>query len=250
MTSKFDGLFANAGRTAGRHALIGNNQKDQENFDIAKDFFQGNVESLVNRALTSLISKYIPPQDRSLTCGIPLSEIRAQYLQMGVTELSRANFWHLSFEDLTPDNDSFKNINFFANSVSYQPITITSEATPIGSGSYDTVSNAERVEMNVATKDDREGSIKKYLKARKAKLARKNGTFGYPYEYLTRVSILHAYVSDGADGAKSQNGLIMADVDTYIMRVGTLAYNKDRRTDDLEELNFTMVEFDTFTDIV
>jgi hypothetical protein len=247
MTKLFDSLFENAGANAGRHSMIVP-EKYKENFAAVGELLSGNVEALVNRALDALIGKYLPPNDRRLVGGISLYDAREQFKAFMKTDWEKANLWHLSIEDLVPTVNSYNNINFFANSVSYSPITITGEAIAIGSGSYDKVTNSERVEMQITSKDDTNGTIKKWLKERAAILAQPDGTFGLPVDYLQRVSVLHAYVSEDSDGASS-GGIIRADVDTYIMRLGNIQYSKDRRTDELAEIQFSMVQFDTFTSI-
>lgn len=214
---------------------------------IGRAASRGDADALVDLALQKLLGRFIEPTKYQLIGGIPMDEVREIYKQMASTEWSKQNIWHIAIEDIQPSKDSLpnkqKDINLFAMDCSYTPITIVGEATPVGSGSYDQITNGERVELRITTRDDIQGNIKRWVKDLAARMTREDGTFGLPVDYLVRITVTHAFVSDNADGA------IQAVTDKYIMRLGSVEYNKDRRQDALEELTISFTQFDTFTSV-
>lgn len=216
----------------------------KQNFAIARGLFGGETESLIDMALNDLLGDYIKPVNYRLIGGIPMSEVIEIYKEMQAINFSKANIWHIAIEDIRHSFFTFNNINLFANDISYTPITITGEAVAIGSGSYDKITNAERVELKVTTKDDERGSVKRWLTEKCNIMCRKDGLFGLPIDYLMRVTVTHAFCSQVADGAAK------AHRDQYIMRLSSLDYNKDRKNDALEDVTFSLTQFDTFTGVI
>jgi hypothetical protein len=146
-----------------------------------------------------------------------------------------------------PKTKTGYDLNMFATEVQYGPITITGNAENIGSGNYDVLTNAERVEMNITTLDDKHGSIKKWFQAMADRTAHADGTFGYPSEYLMKVRVVHGFMHDTTDKDKSGKSKAPgAYVDEFIMRPGRIDYSLSRREDALQELQLSLVQFDTF----
>jgi len=241
--SVFDYYGEQAGIIAAKKALkVSDNTK--KNFAIARGIFGGETQSLIDLALNDLLGDYIKPINYRLLGGIPMDEVIEVYNELQNTNFSKANIWHIAIEDVRKMPHSFNNINLFANDVSYSPITISGERKNVGSGSYDTITGAEGVEMKITAKDNEVGELKRWLKERAEIMCKSNGLFGLPIEYVIRVTVTHAFCSQVAEGAAK------AVRDQYIMRLSNVDYNKDRRNDTLEDVSFSLSQFDTFTGII
>lgn len=149
--------------------------------------------------------------------------------------------------DILPKTKVGYSFNMFATEVQYSPWTITGNAENIGSGSYDVLTNSERVELQITTLDDKHGSIKRWFEKMASSACNFDGTFNYPTEYLMRVKIVHGFIFDSTD--KDKKGKLKAPgafVDEYIVRAGKIDYAMSRREDALQELQFSLVQYDTF----
>ena len=208
----------------------------------ARSFLQGDLAGAAN----SLLDQFLGPalgfsledSPSSLVGGITLAEARQRFDEFASIQHAKKNLWHISVENLSAG--TAPDVNLFATEVGYTPITINSEGVRIGSGSFAKVDGTERVEMRVTTYDDKDGTIKRWFADLASGLAKPDGTFGLPIEYLVRVTVTHAFIDEGVGNAY---------VDTYVMQPGTIEYDHSRRDDALQELQFTLVQFDTFTSL-
>lgn len=219
--------------------------KIQRHLPLARKLMRGDVEGLINAGLNALGNKigalgpsaglYTPS---ALLGGITMQQAQAIFDECVATDYAKKNLWHINISNLAGPQPY--NFNLFATDVGYAPHTVTGEAVYIGSGSFDKVTGTDRVEMRVTTLDDSAGSLKAWFHERMARLAPVDGTFGLPIDYLFRVDVMHAFISEEAEGSGS------AYVDTFLMRPGNIEYELSRRDDNLQELQMTFVEFDTF----
>lgn len=182
----------------------------------------------------------------ALTGGIPLYKVREIYKQMRAESWSRQNLFHVSMVDISPTLSASKRETFnqFVVDVNYAPFTIIGEPTQVGSGNYDQITGSERVEMTVSMLDNQNGDVKKHLDNILLRMARPDGTFGLPIDYLQRVTVTHAFTDPDIKAA------IDAKQDRYIMRFAGYQVNKDRTSQEVEQLEVNLVQFDTFTGIV
>lgn len=229
-------------------------KKIQQHLPLARKLLYGGPEAFVNAGLDLLLERFgvlggagsrIPGTSPSLRAptpllgGITLKQAREIFEQSAAIDFAKKNLWCIRVTNLNGGMDF--EFNFFATDVSYTPFTIAGEAVHVGSGSFDTVTNAERVEMRVTTLDDAYGSVKRWFYDRKARMTLRDGTVGLPVDYLFRVEVMHAFPTEQAYGSNE------AFWDTYIMRPGGIEIDLSRRDDGLQELQLSFVQFDTFT---
>lgn len=208
----------------------------------ARSFLQGDLSGAANSLLDQLLGPALgfslEDSQSDLVGGITLADARQRFDEFAAIKHAKKNLWHISVENLSAG--TAPDVNMFATEISYGTITISGEAVRIGSGSFDKVDNDERTEMRITTLDDKDGTIKRWFTDLASSLARTDGTFGLPIEYLVRVTVTHAFIDEGVGNAF---------VDTFVMRPGTIEYDFSRRDDALQELQFTLVQFDTFTSL-
>ena len=172
--------------------------------------------------------------------GVSLDDYRSVFDQANSTDYAKGNLWAISIIDLKPQNGSpFNAVNFFATNVQYSALDGGGNAQKANSGFFDVPENQMPTEFQITTLDDAHGNIKRWFQERFDRCYRPDGTHGIPIEYLMLVEIQHAVVSGGGGGDKSF-------VARRICRTGRMDHNLDRRDDSMEEVNFTLVQHDTF----
>lgn len=230
--------------------------------EVVKSFKTGDVTGILPSALNALVprdsifsnllsggglgSNFVAGADRpkSLIGGITLDQAREIYNESARTNFAKKNLWYIAIDDMKGGAESPKNVNLFATNVGYSPHTITGDPVQIGSGVADTITGTERVDMRISTMDDERGSIKRWFKDLSLRVAHPDGTFGLPVDYLLRITVIHAFIGEQADGAGN------AFIESFVMRPVSIELDKDRRSDELEELQLNFTEFDTFTNLV
>lgn len=227
-------------------------QSVQKHLPLARKLLSGGVEGAASAGLDLLLERFgisgtnLPGfsnglyQPSSLVGGVTLAQAREIFERMAAADYEKKNLWCIRVTNL--DGGSLGlDFNFFATDVGYAPFAVAGDAIQIGSGFMDNPNADERVEMRVTTLDDSYGTIKRWFRDRMARMVYPNGLMGLPGDYLFRVEVMHAYADESAYGSGQ------ALWDTYIMRPGTIEYEKSRREDGLSELQMTFVQFDTFT---
>lgn len=228
-------------------------KKVQKHIPLARKLLFQGVDGFVNAGLDNLLEKFgviggagsrLPGQaaalrePTALLGGITLKEARQIFEQHAAIDFAKKNLWCLRITNLS--GDAGVDFNLFATDVNYTAFTVTGDAIHVGTGSFDVVTNSERIEMRVTTLDDATGSVKKWFHDRHDRMCFPDGTLGLPGDYLFRVEVMHAFIHEEAYGADE------AFWDTYIMRAGSIDADKSRRDDAMEELQMSFVEFDTF----
>lgn len=183
--------------------------------------------------------------ENPLLGGITPLEAQRIFAQMQATQYAKKNLFFLEILDYIPDaggaQQGGRNIfNMFATSASFSPISLTADQKQIGSGIMDGVSGRERLELRLTTYDDAFGSVKQWFENRANAVARPDGTFGLPTDYLVQVRILHAAINE--DVMKKYGGFERK----YIMRPTSIESELSRVEDNLEELQLSFSQFDTF----
>ena len=228
--------------------------KIQKHLPLARKLLFKGPDAFLNAGLDALLERFgviggagsrLPGQSRALReptellGGITLKQAREIFEQSAATDFSKRNLWCIRITNLSGGESP--DFNLFATDVSYAPYTITGDAVHVGTGSFDVVTNSERVEMRVTTLDDASGSLKRWFRDRHNRMCHQDGTLGLPIEYLFRVEVMHAFISEQAYGSGE------AFWDTYIMRVSGKEIELSRRDDALQEIQMSFVQFDTFT---
>lgn len=192
-------------------------------------------------ALSSVLYQSTPNE---LLGGLTPLAAKQLYSYGTATKYARKN---LFFVQLTPisgeggtlEGNGPRTINIFCTEVSYAPWTVTGMKHQIGSASVDTVQNGEPTELRLTTLDDSKGSVKKFFRKMALKAARPDGTVGVPKDYLMKFRVLHAFVSDATNSASGYE-------DTLLVRAGSIELDLSRRDDQMQEIQLTFVEHDTF----
>lgn len=205
---------------------------------LLKGDLSGAFGSLLNQVLGPALGSSLSGTQLKLVGGITLDEARRLFEETANTDFAKKNLWFISATNLGGGSAPY--LNLFATEVSYTPITIAGEAMRVGSGQFDKVDGTERVSMRLTTYDDSSGTIKRWFHDLAAKLAHKDGTFGLPSEYLIRLTVTHATITEGQGGAFTNE---------YVMRPESIESELSRREDGLEELQMTFVQFDTFSSL-
>ncbi len=227
----------------------------RKNLPLARKILTGDVNGIIdfglNEAFARLGLSGTNGPDGSSTArysqsmllgGITMREAKKIFDKASQITWAKKNLWNLRITNLkgaTP-----MDVNLFAVDVSYPGFTVQGDKVLVGSGSFDVPTNSDAKEMRITTFDDLGGTMKQWFKERHSKMCHADGTFGLPVDYLFRVDVMHAVISDRALGAN------MAYVDTYFMRPGSLDNELSRREDGLVELAMSFVEFDTFAGLV
>lgn len=216
---------------------------------------------------------------RSPLGGMDLDAARDAMLQSAGVDFAKKGVWLLNITDVSPLNlanntaDSISGMmaggfdvdtlvtlgslmagfgtqsrsvdfNLFATDVSYSGVQINADSQQVGTAAYSKPVGRELVEMRVTTLDDRFGSLKKWAKLKSSLVALPNGTLGLPVTYLLKVRVKHGFAADD---------LLMANQafeDEFLMYVAGAEYDLSRREDGFQELQLTLRQFDTFSNLV
>lgn len=246
-----ESLFENIAWQVGQAAALRNpaTAKAAPYFSAARKLRNGDVGGALLGALDVALSSSgkpplaiqaqasVPDGKSRLYGGVTLAKAREIFKKHSAINFAKANLWFIRISDLSDNGGIMADFNMFATNVSYAPITISSEAMRAGSGSFDVVQGSERVSMRVTTLDDEDGTIKKWFSDRGSRVCHADGTYGLPVDYLLRVEVYHAHITDEAPSAY---------FDEYLMRPAGIEYDLSRRDDALQELQLSFEQFDTF----
>lgn len=219
--------------------------------NIAGSLMNGDVEGAGLQLLDSgLLRDIFPGMDgvasqvkywgrpTALFGGISPLEAKQLHDKIRATRFARKNLFLLEVSSkLFPRDWKFDHFNLFATDVSYAPITISGEKVRVGSASVDIVDSSEPIEMRISTKDDEAGTIRRWFAAHAATAAGPDGTVGLPAEYAIRIRVVHSIISNERTGGYEDIGLF---------RPANLEVDLSRRDDNLEEIQMTFSQLDTF----
>lgn len=161
------------------------------------------------------------------------------------TNYAKKNLYFLEIVDFDPRTggagaDISGRFNLFSTAITVGPNTISGEGHQIGSAVMDSIHGTERVEIRLTSYDNAAGDIKAWFNTRANLLAKSDGTFGVPADYLVQIRILHAAISDD----------VMARFGGYeerfIARPTSLETDLSRTEDGLQEIQMSFSQFDTF----
>lgn len=220
----------------------------RKHLPLARKLMSGGVAGLVDAGLDRLFEKVgingtlLPgggaDGPAALLGGISLADARRLFEEHSSIVFAKRNLFCIRVRNIQGGDPL--DINMFATDVSYSGFTAQGDAIQVGSGAFDVVTGSERREMRVTTLDNVHGDVKRWFRERHNAMCRSDGTFGLPIDYVFRVDVLHAFFDEKADGAL--NGF----VDWFVMRPGSIDYEKSRRDDGLEEVQMTFTQWDTF----
>jgi hypothetical protein len=217
---------------------------------IAGDLMGGDFDNAGLRLLDSgLLRDLLPGMDgvasqvkywgtsTPLFGGITPAEAKRLHEEIMATRFAKKNLFLIEVSSELM-GDVSNRFNLFATDISYSPITIAGEKRRIGSASQDTVQGSDPVEMRITTKDDQAGTIRRWFSAHSAKVAGTDGTVGVPAEYAIKIKIVHAYISRESNRGGYE--------DIGLFRPANIEVDLSRRDDNLEEIQMSFTQLDTF----
>jgi len=110
------------------------------------------------------------------------------------------------------------------------------ERLRVGGALIDVAQGVESVELRITTLDDVNGAIKKWFNIHHKTAYKLDGTVSPPLNYAIRIKIMHAGLS--------ANSLNYQDLDLF--RLVNLDASISRQDSNLQELNLTFTQLDTF----
>ena len=174
--------------------------------------------------------------------GLSLDEYRRIFVESAMTAKAFKNLFYVSITDLKPSKEAPNGaggFNLFALDVSFAPYTMPGDSVAIGSANMDNLQATERVELRITTLDDSRGSLKRWFAGKADQAAREDGTFGVPADYLMVIEVTHmATALPGRQDPRLSH--------RWLMRVSNIDHELSRRAPELEELQMSFVQFDTF----
>ena len=174
--------------------------------------------------------------------GLTPAKYRELFVESAMTSHSWKNLFYVAITERKPSLESpfgLGKINLLALDLSFGPCTLAGEATALGAVNMDGLSATERTELRMTTLDDDAGTVKRWFAAKCDQAARTDGTFGLPADYLVTVDITHmAPTNAGSNDDRMRH--------RFLMRPVSMELELSRRSAELEELQLSFVQFDTF----
>jgi hypothetical protein len=169
--------------------------------------------------------------------GLSPAEAKIIYDQALSTRYSKKNLFLIEVSSALFDDISSR-FNLFAVDLEFAPYIISGEKKKIGAAHADLVNSSDPVELRVTTFDDETGFLKTWFATHAQKTAAHDGTVGLPAEYAITIKIVHSYLSRDT-GFRGYE-------DAGLYRVANIDHSLSRRDDNLQELQMTFVQLDTF----
>lgn len=175
--------------------------------------------------------------------GLTLDRYRQLFVQSAMTAKGWKNLFHLSIGELTPSKEAPQGadglINLLAVDVSFAPCTMPGDVVQIGGANIDHLAASERVELRLTTMDDDRGSLKRWFAAKADQAVHTDGTMGLPVDYLVVIAVTHM----DPEGKAGTDARLRH---RWLMRPTNMDIELSRRAPELEELQLSFVQFDTF----
>lgn len=151
--------------------------------------------------------------------------------------VAKKNHWMLEVSSWA-QGDVSSTFNMLAVETDFAPMTITADKKKIGAATLDLVQSSEPVELRITTMDTQDGFIKRWFDKQYAIIAPIDGTVGVPADYAIKIKVVHSFITRGSDhGGYAVLGLY---------RPGNLEISLSRREDNLQEVQLTFSQLDTF----
>ncbi len=174
--------------------------------------------------------------------GITPAEARRIFETMQMVRYSKKNLFLVEVSSRLMGDWISEWFNLFATELDYAPNTISGDKRRVGGAVLDSPQSSEPVELRITTLDDQFGTIKRWYVNHHAATIAQDGTFGLPggrMGYAIKFKIVHSFVTRGSApyGAYEDIGWF---------RPSNLEYSLSRRDDNLQEIQMTFSQVDTF----
>lgn len=175
--------------------------------------------------------------------GLTLQRYRQVFAESARTPKAWANLFHVAIGELTPSKEAPQGagglLNLLAVDVSFAPCTAPGDVVPIGGANIDHLPASERVELRLTTLDDERGSLKRWFAAKADQAVHRDGTMGLPVDYLVVVAVTHM----DPEGQAATSARLRH---RWLMRPANMDIELSRGAPELERVQLSFVEFDTF----
>ncbi len=189
------------------------------------------VKLLNGSALGRIINNGNP---NPLFGNISAKEARNIFMDVMATKFAKKNLYFL--EVSSPISGQENKFNLFAIDVEYTPFQVEGDKLKVGGATIDTVTGNAPAELTITTLDDEAGSLKLWFARHFAAAVSKNGTVSEPGKYAIKIKINHHYI----------DGSHLGYTDIGLFRPESLSVSLSRRDDNLEELQMSFSQLDTF----
>ena len=167
--------------------------------------------------------------------GITPQGALAIHQQIAETKYARRNLFLIEVNSKL--SGEFAALNFFATGVDYAPDTVSGEKYRVGAATVDSIQCSDPTELRITTLDDAQGSVKNWFVAHILAEAPGDGTMGLPDDYKIRIRVTHSTVTKPI--AKHFENLAY-------FRAANMELSLSRRESEMEEINMTFVQMDSF----
>ena len=174
--------------------------------------------------------------------SLTLDSARTMFAESAMTQKAWKSLFHIRVDEQWPGPESSGSFQMMALDASFAPWTMPGEAVQIGGANMDRLAATDRVELRLATLDDARGTLKRWFDFKCAQAAHPDGTFGVPADYLVTITLTHMDTEGTApDELRFRR--------RWLMRPANVDHELSRRAQELEELQMTFVQFDTFVQV-
>lgn len=170
--------------------------------------------------------------------GITPLKAKELYEEIRGENLAKRNLWLLEITS-NLKSGAFNipsRFNVFATGLEYSPFITEGDKAQVGAAKVDLVSGCGPVELSITTMDDQAGSLKRWFALHHAAATSSDGTVGEPGKYAIRIKIVHSFLEENSE----------AYTDVGLFRTENLSASLSRREDDIEELQMSFSQLDTF----
>lgn len=136
-------------------------------------------------------------------------------------------------------------LNLFVLDASYGVNSITAEAHKVGGSTLDQPTGTDPMELRLTTLDDETGYVKRWFENLRGRVARRDGTFGVPADYLVRLRLLHSFVTDESAASWLRDRVDTTWSMAAWFRPVSMEMDVSRKDQALEELTLTFHQYDT-----
>lgn len=176
--------------------------------------------------------------------GLTFDRALQVFKESANTAKSWKNLWHIKVEELTHTRAAPRGIsramNLLALDVSFTPTAVTVDNHLLGAAVLRAVSGTEPVDLTITTYDDAAGSLARWFEAKADQVARPDGTFGLPAQYLVMLTLTEMDPEGLAREGQPQR--------RYWVIPTRLDMDLTRREKAPKELQMTFTQFDTMVD--
>lgn len=140
------------------------------------------------------------------------SRIELLCQQVQALSLSWANLWSVDITEARAggspgDSRAAERLELLAENVSFGTRTLTGETVPVGSAAIDRRGVAQGTGVRITTRDDADGTLQQWFEAKCDQVAKADGTFGYPKDYLLLIRVTRLKRNPANPGGELLRGL-------------------------------------------